>query len=192
MQKVHVHVNLAQGLAHRFSSGSLWASSLTMWLDKGSPLWGTPFCFYSVGSSLVLPGARELGWGDGSNGRWSRSRWQHGVWLRRWRVEDAGWMDGWLEWGRVGWGVTGETLTIPWVMSQLSMGWSSALSSLALSWINNREHLTHVRPYTVQTPFNVLWHYTSTDLIRKTTQTKKAMRISTAVQKRTLNSRDSK
>lgn len=69
------------------------------------------------------------------------------LWMTVQEVE--GRSDGRQEGGREGrWG--GQTqvgvLTIPWVISQLSMGssWSAGLSSpLTLSWINNR-----TRPYT--------------------------------------------
>ena len=76
-------------------------------------------------------------------------------------------------------------------MSQLSMGSSCALSSLSLSWINNREHLTHMRETThTHTPSpTVLWHNIQRLLgkdiafISMTAQRKKLFQIRGAVLK---------
>lgn len=73
-------------------------------------------------------------------------------WGWKWSAahEDDGQCRRRLTWGGHEGGVGGHTvdrvLTIPWVISQLSMGssWSAGLSSpLTLSWINNR-----ITPYT--------------------------------------------
>lgn len=92
-----------------------------------------------VGTSLVWAfQKRGVRWG------WNMKSSSWGLWMMTQELESRG--DGGQEGGGVGGHTEDGVLTIPWVISQLSMGssWSAGLSSpFTLSWINNR-----TTPYT--------------------------------------------
>lgn len=88
---------------------------------------------------------KKLGTGCSGEKQWHEAEDEEQL-MRR-AMDDAGGGWWWWTWGRgIGGHTVDKVLTIPWVISQLSMGssWSAGLSSpFTLSWINNR-----ITPYT--------------------------------------------